>query len=50
MNFRIGGVLAYIEDWDIYGEPTTRLPVLDGGFDQTILMLGVIRRFRRDSR
>jgi hypothetical protein len=61
VNFRIGGVLAYIDDWDIYAEfsvndrgelrePATRLPVLDGGFDQTFLMMGVTRRFQRDSR
>ncbi len=61
VNFRIGGVLAYIDDWDIYAElsvndrgelreSATRLPVLDGGFDQTFLMLGVTRRFQRSSR
>jgi hypothetical protein len=61
VNFRIGGVLAYIDDWDIYAEfsvndrgelrePATRIPVLDGGFDQTMLVLGVTRRFQRNSR
>jgi hypothetical protein len=62
VNFRLGGVLSYIEDWDLYAEfivtdrgelrePTTTLPILDGGFDQTTLLLGVTRRFdgkRRD--
>ena len=61
VNFRVGGVLSYIRDWDLYAElvvndrgelrePTTRLPILDGGFDQTLLVLGVTRRFQRDSR
>ncbi len=30
-------------------EPVGRT-LLDGGFDQTLLMLGVTRRFQRDSR
>jgi hypothetical protein len=57
VNFRVGGVLAYIEDWDFYAEfvvndrgeldaPATLLPILDGGFDQTFLVLGLTRRFR----
>lgn len=61
VNFRVGGVLSYIEDWDLFAElivndrgelsaPATRLPILDGGFDQTMLLLGVTRRFQRDSR
>ncbi|OJT21102.1 hypothetical protein BO221_29995 [Archangium sp. Cb G35] len=61
MNFRLGAVLSYIEDWDLFAElivndrgelsePTTTLPILDGGFDQTLLLLGVTRRFQRDSR
>ncbi|HYO56021.1 hypothetical protein [Archangium sp.] len=61
VSFRVGGVLSYIEDWDLFAElivndrgelrePPTRLPLLDGGFDQTLLLLGVTRRFQRDSR
>ncbi|AKJ01615.1 hypothetical protein ATI61_103330 [Archangium gephyra] len=61
VNVRLGGVLSYIEDWDLFAElvvtdrgelsePTTRLPILDGGFDQTLLLLGVTRRIQRDSR
>jgi hypothetical protein len=61
VDFRVGGVLSYIKDWDLFAElivndrgelsePATRLPILDGGFDQTVLLLGITRRFQRDSR
>jgi hypothetical protein len=57
VRFRVGAVLAAIDDWDLYVEgviadrgevdaPATTLPVLDGGFDQTQLVFGVVRRFR----
>jgi hypothetical protein len=58
-NVTIGTVLSYIDDWDIFAElsivdrgdlvrPETTLPILDGGFDQTQLMVGLTRRFKRD--
>lgn len=61
VDFRIGTVLSAIEKWDLYAElavvdrgdiedPATTLPVVDGGFDQTQLTLGVIRRFNLDER
>jgi len=61
VNFRLGGVLAYIDDWDVFAEfsvtdrgelsaPATTLPLIDGGFDQTTLMLGLTRRFQRSQR
>jgi hypothetical protein len=57
VNFRLGGVLAFINEWDILVEfsvadrgelnhPTTTLPILDGGFDQTTLTLGLTRRWQ----
>ena len=60
VNFRLGGVLAYIDGWDILAEfsvtdrgelrePSTTLPILDGGFDQTTLTLGLTRRWQRSS-
>jgi len=56
VNVRLGGSLSYIDEWDISAElvvmdrgdasePATLLPILDGGFDQTLLMLGFTRRF-----
>jgi hypothetical protein len=56
-NFNIGGVLSFIDDWDLYAKysfidrgdlpeaPDTILPILDGGFDQQQLALGVVHRF-----
>ena len=57
VNVRLGVVLSAIESWDLYAEivaidrgdvedPATMLPILDGGFDQTQLVMGIIRRFR----
>lgn len=59
-NFRIGAVLSYVSDWDLYAEYTvldrgeadeaaTTLPVLDGGFDQQQLIIGVVKRFGGES-
>lgn len=59
VQFRLGGVLSYIDEWDIFAEfsvsdrgelsnPSTTLPILDGGFDQTTLTLGLTRRFHRE--
>jgi hypothetical protein len=47
------------EDWDLFAElvvldrgdlshPATTLPILDGGFDQTHLVVGLTRRFKRE--
>jgi hypothetical protein len=58
-NVDLGVVLSYIEDWDIFAElsvvdrgdlvrPETTLPILDGGFDQTQLIVGLTRRFQRE--
>ena len=56
VGVQIGGVLSAIDKWDIYGkfafidrgdlvDLDTVLPILDGGFDQQVLSIGVIRRF-----
>ena len=54
LDFRIGTVLSLVDNWDLFAEfavvdrgdmedPATRLPILDGGFDQKQVMLGVTR-------
>jgi hypothetical protein len=59
VSVRLGGVLAYVRDWDLFAElvvtdrgdlsePATTLPILDGGFDQTTLLFGLTRRFQRE--
>lgn len=56
LNFQLGLMLGYVDNWDLYvvygvvdrgdvEDPATTLPVLDGGFDQSTLMLGAARRF-----
>jgi hypothetical protein len=56
-SVRVGAVLSYVEDWDLYAEyaildrgeaeaPSTRMPLLDGGFDQQQLVIGVVKYFR----
>ncbi len=56
LNLQVGGVLSLSEGWDAFasytfvdrGEidrPSTTLPILDGGFDQQQLSLGVEYRF-----
>ena len=56
VTFRLGASLSYIREWDISAElivgdrgdasqPATQLPILEGGFDQTLFMLGFTRRF-----
>ena len=56
LDVDLGAAYAVVEDWDIYvegsirdrgdaGMPATQLPILDGGFDQRQLMVGVARRF-----
>jgi len=54
LDFRIGSVLSLVNRWDLFVEfavvdrgdmedPATRLPILDGGFDQKQIVLGVTR-------
>ncbi|MDQ3335933.1 MAG: hypothetical protein M4D80_12255 [Myxococcota bacterium] len=54
LDFRIGTVLSLVKNWDLFAElaivdrgdmedPATRLPIMDGGFDQKQVMLGVTR-------
>ncbi|HEU5061416.1 MAG TPA: hypothetical protein VFU21_33050 [Kofleriaceae bacterium] len=56
LNFQLGFMLGYVGKWDLYAvyavidrgdveDPATTLPVLDGGFDQSQLILGGSRRF-----
>jgi hypothetical protein len=58
-DFRIGGVVSLIKQWDVYAEyavldrgdytaPRTMLPILDGGFDQQQLTIGIVRHFAQD--
>lgn len=58
-NVDLGVVLSYIDNWDIFAllsvidrgdlvDPRTTLPILDGGFDQTQLAVGITRRFPRE--
>jgi hypothetical protein len=59
VNFRVGGVISAIRDWDLFAEfvvvdrgeaddMSTMLPILEGGFDQNHLIFGVQRRFVDD--
>jgi hypothetical protein len=54
LDFHIGTVLALEREWDLFTEfsvvdrgdladPRTRLPILDGGFDQRQIIMGVTR-------
>jgi hypothetical protein len=54
LDFRIGTVLSLVKEWDLFAEfaivdrgdmedPATRLPILEGGFDQQQVILGVTR-------
>jgi hypothetical protein len=54
LDFHMGTVLSLVKEWDIYadfavidrgdvGNPATRLPILDGGFDQRQIVFGVTR-------
>lgn len=54
LDFHIGAVVAVNEDWDLFADyavidrgdlanPQTRLPILDGGFDQTQILFGITR-------
>jgi hypothetical protein len=57
LDFRIGTVLAVVDQWDLFAEfavidrgdlsnPATRLPILEGGFDQRQVMFGVTRHLQ----
>jgi hypothetical protein len=54
LDFRIGTVLSLVKNWDVFAEfaivdrgdmedPATRLPIMDGGFDQKQVIFGVTR-------
>jgi hypothetical protein len=54
LDFHAGTVLSLVKEWDLYvdfavidrgdaANPATRLPILDGGFDQKQIVFGVIR-------
>lgn len=56
LDLRLGNAVQLAEHWDLavevaivdrgdLAEPATRVPVLDGGFDQVQLVFGVSRRF-----
>ncbi|HEY4181172.1 MAG TPA: hypothetical protein VGM90_30215 [Kofleriaceae bacterium] len=56
LDFRLGGSVMVTDDWDLFAEfavidrgdldmASTRLPIMDGGFDQKQLILGVTRHF-----
>jgi hypothetical protein len=60
-DVRIGAVVSFIKEWDVYAEyavldrgdyeaPRTMLPILDGGFDQQQLTVGIVRHFGQDKR
>ena len=54
LDFHMGSVLALVPKWDLFvdfavvdrgelSDPSTRLPILDGGFDQRQIIFGVTR-------
>lgn len=56
LDLRVGTALSISQEWDLYAElavvdrgdlsvPSTRLPIIDGGFDQQQIVLGVVRHF-----
>ena len=56
LDFHIGGVIAVDKEWDLFADfvvvdrgdlqnPATRLPILDGGFYQKQVVIGVSRHF-----
>ena len=61
VNLQLGVVLSYIPNWDIYAkievvdrgdviDPSTTFPILEGGFDQKHLVIGLTRRFAHDKK
>jgi hypothetical protein len=60
LGLHVGTVWAVTPEWDLFVDgaviargnmavPSTTLPILDGGFDQRQLVLGVTRHFTRDA-
>lgn len=56
LDLRVGTVLSLVDEWDLFAEfavvdrgdmqdARTRLPILDGGFDQRQVILGVTTHF-----
>jgi hypothetical protein len=61
LDLHVGGALSPVPAWDLYvdfavidrgdlSNPATRLPILDGGFDQRQIMIGVVRHFEAGDR
>ena len=61
LDLEIGNAVQLADDWDLsatlsiidrgdLANPATRLPILDGGFDQIQIMVGVSRRFKTEHR
>lgn len=61
LDFHMGTVLALVPKWDLFvdfavldrgdlADPATRLPILDGGFDQRQIVFGVTRHFAAKAR
>jgi hypothetical protein len=61
LDFRVGTVFSLERKWDLFAEyaiidrgdmsdPSTRLPILDGGFDQHQIMMGVTRHIQDSSK
>jgi hypothetical protein len=59
LDLTIGTVFSAVRDWDLYAEfsfldrgttrlPETILPIIDGGFDQRQMIVGITRRFTRN--
>jgi hypothetical protein len=60
LDFHMGTVLALVPKWDLFvdfavidrgelSDPSTRLPILDGGFDQRQVIFGVTRHIESKS-
>ncbi len=56
LGFHAGWAFTFVPEWNLYAEysiidrgdladPTTTLPIIDGGFDQSQIVFGVSRRF-----
>jgi hypothetical protein len=61
LDFRVGTVLSLVKNWDVFAEfaivdrgdmedPATRLPIMDGGFDQQQVIFGVTRHIESKRR
>jgi hypothetical protein len=59
LDLELGNTVQLADDWDLsatlsiidrgdLASPATRLPILDGGFDQVQLVIGVSRRFKTE--